>query len=215
MIRVHEKHQLFVNSRSNQQPQLQPGALDGPVACGYPDHGAGLRQPGRLRTSVSLDGQFRRSPGLELRCQSHAALLLPPTAAHSPALGLRSGNHHRGATARLLPVRQAQEAVETKSIRQARAAATMFFVNLSGHDDWTVFSPIVIQRPKPTACASNCIREKRSNSASPLQPCPLKSARGVARLAPSAVNPPKWSFAWLQACAPPTPYPEPATSLAA
>ncbi len=29
-----------------------------------------------------------------------------------------------------------------KTIRQARAAATMFFVNLSGHDDWTVFSQI-------------------------------------------------------------------------
>ena len=29
----------------------------------------------------------------------------------------------------------------------------------------------------------------------------MKSARGVARLAPSAVNPPKWSFAWAQASA--------------
>ncbi len=29
-----------------------------------------------------------------------------------------------------------------KSIRQARAAASMFFVNLSGHADWTVFSQI-------------------------------------------------------------------------
>ncbi len=59
----------------------------------------------------------------------------------------------------------------------------------------------LILRPKPTACASNCIREKRSNSANPLQLCPMKSARGVARLAPSAVNPPEWSFAWAQASA--------------
>ncbi len=104
-----------------------------------------------------------------------------------------------------------------KSIRQARAAASMFFINLLGHADWTVFSPIVIQRPKPTACASNCIREKRSNSANPLQLCPMKSARGVARLVPSAVNPPKWSFAWLHGPRgpPPTPHPEPSTSLAA
>jgi site-specific recombinase XerD len=29
-----------------------------------------------------------------------------------------------------------------KSIRQALAAATMFFVNLFGHDDWTVFSQV-------------------------------------------------------------------------
>ena len=29
-----------------------------------------------------------------------------------------------------------------KSIRQARAAASMFFVNLFGHADWTVFSQI-------------------------------------------------------------------------
>lgn len=48
---------------------------------------------------------------------------------------------------------------------------------------------------------SNCIREKRSNSANPLQLCPMKSARGVARLVPSAVNPPKWSFAWLHVIA--------------
>ena len=45
------------------------------------------------------------------------------------------------------------------------------------------------------------LRLNPANASSPLQPCPMKSARGVARLVPSAVNPPKWSFAWLHVIA--------------
>jgi hypothetical protein len=53
-IVVYEKHQCFICHKQNQQSHCH--FLDGRVAGDHPDHGPGLRQPGGLPTSVSVDG---------------------------------------------------------------------------------------------------------------------------------------------------------------
>ena len=115
---VHEKHQLCI------QPSFQPQPAESatpsqrgssatachpcpstptPDSTRNPHHRPGVRQPGRLPASASVDGPLRRLPGPAVRRQSHPPCLLPPDPLDPRTLQHRSGHPRRNPTAPLSP----------------------------------------------------------------------------------------------------------------
>ena len=88
----------------------------GPAACELQvsNYTTGFRESRRLRAPLRFHGTLRQGARLALRRQPHSPFLLPPAPIDSRTLSDRSRTHHREPAARLLPFREAEEALEAE-----------------------------------------------------------------------------------------------------